>query len=68
MTRTSSVNHCRHTEKLWGAGLNGPGSSGTKMGGEFVPMVIGVGEAAKVLQDIDRIKREWTRSNAHFLL
>jgi len=68
MTRTSSVNHCRHTEKLWGAGPNGPGSSGTKMGGEFVPMVIGVGEAAKVLQDIDRIKREWTRSNAHFLL
>lgn len=64
-TRTSSGDKCRKNEQLWGAS---PNAAGVRMGGEFVPMLIGVGAAQFVLDDIDKFRVEWTRANAHFLL
>ena len=68
MTTTSSNDFCRNNENLWGSGSNGNGGGGTQMGGEFVPMLRGVGVAAYVLGDIDKWKAEWSRANVHYLL
>jgi len=63
--RTSAADVCRNEENLWGAT---PNAAGVQMGGEFVPMLIGVGEAQRALDKIDLYRAEWTRANAHFLL
>ena len=63
--KTSSKNHCRDIEKLWGVG---PNENGPQMGGEFVPMIIAVGKASKVLKEIKSVRAEWKRSNVHYLL
>jgi len=64
-SRTSSSDYCRNQERLWGAS---PNEQGVRMGGEFVPMLIGVGQADNVLQNMDKFRVEWERANVHFLL
>jgi len=63
--------YCRNVEKLWGAGLNVDRhnmADGAQMGGEFVPMIIGINTAQHVLDNIEHYRAEWTRANVHFLL
>lgn len=65
--RTSEDNYCRNVERLWGSSANSGGGA-IQMGNEFVPMIIGVGIADDVLDDIERWKVEWDRANVHYLL
>eukprot|EP00581_Thalassiosira_minuscula_P006772 CAMPEP_0183706518 /NCGR_PEP_ID=MMETSP0737-20130205/3311_1 /TAXON_ID=385413 /ORGANISM="Thalassiosira miniscula, Strain CCMP1093" /LENGTH=586 /DNA_ID=CAMNT_0025933933 /DNA_START=91 /DNA_END=1848 /DNA_ORIENTATION=+ len=66
--RSSSGDYCAKVDRLWGAGPNDNGGGGVQLGKEFVPMIIGVGNAQHVLDNIDQKKAEWTRANVHYLL
>jgi len=66
MIRTSEDDFCRNGKRMWGSGSNG--NLGPQMGREFVPMLNSVGQAQKVLDEIERYKLDWARANAHYLL
>lgn len=66
MTSSSQFNYCRNSQGLWASGDNS--DLGPQMGGEFVPMIIGVGVAQQVLNKFETVSRDWIRGNAQYLL